>query len=61
MPDSSSQSQRITPYLYYEDVAAALVWLAEAFGFEEAKEETMRGPEGDVIHAKMRIACVWAR
>ena len=26
---------RITPYLLYEDVAAALDWLTKAFGFSE--------------------------
>jgi uncharacterized glyoxalase superfamily protein PhnB len=25
---------RITPYVLYEDVAAALEWLEEAFGFK---------------------------
>ena len=26
---------RITPYLYYKDVAGALDWLARAFGLRE--------------------------
>ncbi len=45
---------RITPYLYYEDVEAALAWLAAAFGLRE----TMRlpGPDGKVAHAEMRLA-----
>jgi uncharacterized glyoxalase superfamily protein PhnB len=27
--------QTVTPYVFYEDVAAALDWLGRAFGFEE--------------------------
>jgi len=35
----------ITPYLYYEDVGAALRFLAKAFGFR--KDGTpMKGPDG---------------
>ena len=45
----------ITPYLYYEDVAAAMDWLGKAFGFRERTAETMRGPEGRVIHAAMEL------
>jgi PhnB protein len=43
-------TQRITPYLLYEDVAAALEWLNRAFGFEE----TLRfpGDGDDVTHAE---------
>jgi PhnB protein len=43
----------ITPYLLYEDVDAALDFLARAFGFEEQLRYT--GPEGYVNHAEMRI------
>jgi PhnB protein len=45
---------RISPYLYYEDVAGALTWLANAFGFQERMR--MPGPDGDVIHAELEIA-----
>jgi len=45
---------RITPYLYYEDVAAALAWLARAFGFRERLR--MPGPDGSVMHAEMQLA-----
>jgi len=45
---------RITPYLYYEDVAAALDWLARAFGFTESVR--MPGPDGGIMHAEMRVA-----
>jgi uncharacterized glyoxalase superfamily protein PhnB len=43
----------IAPYLLYEDVEAALDFLARAFGFEE--QLRYKGPEGYVNHAEMRI------
>jgi len=43
----------ITPYLLYEDVDAALAFLARAFGFEEVLRHS--GPQGDVNHAEMRL------
>ncbi len=51
----STQSVPITPYLYYEDVSGALGWLSRVFGFEEQEKETMRDPEGRVVHAKMKL------
>ena len=45
---------RITPYLYYEDVAAALAWLARAFGFRERLR--LPGPDGGIAHAEMQLA-----
>ncbi len=45
--------QTITPYLLYEDVEAALDFLARAFGFEEVLRYT--GAEGYVNHAEMRL------
>ena len=45
---------RITPYLYYEDVAKALEWLARAFGFRERLR--MPGPDGAIAHAEMELA-----
>ena len=53
--NGSTQSAPITPYLYYEDVAGALGWLSHVFGFEEQEKETMRDPEGRVVHAKMKL------
>jgi len=44
---------RVTPYLYYEDVAAALDWLARAFGFRERMR--LPGPDGKVMHAEMEV------
>jgi PhnB protein len=46
--------QAITPYLLYEDVAKALDWLCEAFGFEEVLR--FQGEGGVVNHAEMRLA-----
>jgi PhnB protein len=45
---------RITPYLYYEDVATAVDWLAEAFGFRERMR--LPGPDGTITHAEMELA-----
>ena len=43
----------ITPYLLYQDVAAALDFLERAFGFEEVLRYT--GAEGYVNHAEARL------
>jgi PhnB protein len=42
---------RIMPYLYYEDPAAAIDWIVNAFGFTERLR--MPGPEGGVMHAEL--------
>ncbi len=42
---------RITPYLWYEDVDAALEWLVRAFGFTERVR--MPGPDGRALHAEV--------
>ncbi len=42
---------RITPYLLYEDLGAALEWLAKAFGFRLRHPL----PEGEVTHAEMEL------
>jgi PhnB protein len=44
---------RITPYLLYEDCAAALDFLTKAFGFTE--DVRMAGPDGKVNHAEVRL------
>jgi uncharacterized glyoxalase superfamily protein PhnB len=46
-------TQTITPYLLYEDAAAALEFLSRAFGFEETLRST--SSEGRVQHAEMRL------
>jgi uncharacterized glyoxalase superfamily protein PhnB len=44
---------RVAPYLLYEDPAAALDWLATAFGFRERFRNT--GDGGWIDHAEMEI------
>lgn len=44
--------QTVTPYLLYEDPAAALDWLTRAFGFREL-ERTTGGAGG--THAEMQV------
>jgi uncharacterized glyoxalase superfamily protein PhnB len=43
-------TQKITPYLLYEDVAGALEWLNRAFGFRETLR--LAGADGEVNHAE---------
>ena len=43
--------QKVTPYLLYKDVNAALGWLTSAFGFAERLRFT--DAEGQVTHAEM--------
>jgi PhnB protein len=44
----------ITPYLYYEDLATALKFLAKAFGFRKYGAQTS-GPDGKPNHAAMKL------
>jgi PhnB protein len=39
----------------YEDVAAALDWLAAAFGFREREETRFTGDDGRITHAEMEL------
>ena len=56
MSDNTPEtSQTVTPYLFYEDVAGALAWLARVFGLVEREVETMKNEEGKVVHAAMLI------
>jgi len=43
----------ITAYLLYRDAAAAVEWLAAAFGLEA--DEVLKGADGRVNHAAMRL------
>ena len=47
--------QQATPMLSYEDVAAAIDWLAEAFGFQESGER-YTDPDGRVTQAELDLA-----
>ena len=42
---------RITPYLYYRDLATALTWLEKTCGFRRGGE--LPGPDGSLMHAEM--------
>ena len=44
----------ITPYLLYEDVGAALKFLAKAFGLQKYGAQ-IKGPGGKINHAAMRF------
>lgn len=44
----------ITPYLYYQDVDAAMEFLRKAFGFRKYGAQ-MRGPDGKTSHAAMQF------
>ena len=44
---------RITPNLFYDDLAAALEFLGKAFGFETRM--SMPGPDGSIMHAEMEL------
>jgi len=48
------EGPRITPYLLYEDVGAALEWLAKAFGLV-AFGDRYPGPDGKLTHAQMKL------
>lgn len=41
----------VIPYLSYADAAAALTWLAEAFGLE--RSQAFEGPDGKIVHAEI--------
>ncbi|HEX7166365.1 MAG TPA: VOC family protein, partial [Acidimicrobiales bacterium] len=41
------------PFLYYADVAAAIAWLCDAFGFSERLK--LAAPNGFVAHAELEL------
>src|SRR5207237_7091951 len=55
-PDAPTyiEDMTITPYLYYENVSAAMSWLAKAFGFKRFGVQ-MKNPDGTVNHAAMKF------
>ena len=46
--------QRAVPMLSYENVAAAIDWLINAFGFQE-RGERYTEPDGKVTHAELEL------
>jgi uncharacterized glyoxalase superfamily protein PhnB len=45
--------QRIVPMIAYEDAAAAIAWLSDAFGFEEDASQRHTEDDGRVTHAEL--------
>jgi PhnB protein len=45
---------RITPYLYYKNLAAAMEWVGRAFGLKV--RFSMPGPDGKPMHGEMTFA-----
>jgi uncharacterized glyoxalase superfamily protein PhnB len=50
---SDRDVQRIVPMIAYEDAAAAIDWLSEAFGFRERPGQRFTAEDGTVIHAEL--------
>jgi uncharacterized glyoxalase superfamily protein PhnB len=50
---ADAPSPTVIPMIAYQDAAAALTWLAEAFGFRERTRITM--PDGSIGHAEMEV------
>src|SRR5262245_21394090 len=50
---SNAPIPTVTPMIAYQDAAAALEWLARAFGFRERTRIAM--PDGSIGHAEMEI------
>jgi uncharacterized glyoxalase superfamily protein PhnB len=46
-------TQRIIPMIAYEDAAAAIDWLTEAFGFAEREGQRFTDADGKVTHAEL--------
>ena len=47
-------TQRITPFIGYEDAAKAIEWLERAFGFEEDRSARYE-EEGTITHAELSL------
>lgn len=47
-------SQRITPFIGYEDAAAAIEWLERAFGFVEDRSARYE-EDGTITHAELAL------
>ena len=51
MTGTITTDRTLKPYLYYEDAAAAIDWLTDAFGFTERFR--LDAPGGIVLHAEL--------
>jgi uncharacterized glyoxalase superfamily protein PhnB len=47
--------QRIVPFIAYEDAAAAIDWLTQAFGFVENESQRYTEADGRVTHAELSL------
>jgi PhnB protein len=47
--------QRVVPFIAYEDAAAAILWLGEAFGFVEDESARHTDEEGTITHAELSL------
>jgi uncharacterized glyoxalase superfamily protein PhnB len=54
VPNPPVDMPRITPHLFYDDVAAAMDWLVNAFGFEVRLRMTDK--DGAVVHGELEVA-----
>ena len=54
VPNPPHDMPRITPHLFYDDVAAAIDWLVKAFGFEIRLR--MTDSDGAVVHGDLEMA-----
>jgi uncharacterized glyoxalase superfamily protein PhnB len=48
-------AQRLIPFLGYEDAAAAIDWLCDAFGAVENREARQTDDAGTVMHAELDL------
>jgi uncharacterized glyoxalase superfamily protein PhnB len=54
VPNPPHDMPRITPHLFYDDVAAAIDWLVRAFGF--GIRLRMTDQDGAVVHGDLEVA-----
>ena len=48
-----AETQRVFPYLAYEDAPAAVEWLCRVFDFEPVDVQTI--PDGRIVHAALSL------
>ncbi len=54
VPNPPTDMPRITPHLFYDDIATATDWLIKAFGFELKLRMTNKA--GQVVHTELEVA-----
>ena len=48
-------SQRVIPFIAYEDASAAIAWLERAFGFREDASARHTDDDGTITHAELEL------